>query len=69
MSESSGWPEVTGYEILAELGHGGIGVVYKARHLKLNRTSRLARQIPGNLVWRLATRRWTAVFKADGFWA
>ena len=44
---AGGLPRIPGYDVEALFGHGGMGVIYKARHLRLNRVVALKMLIAG----------------------
>jgi len=60
--ERTGVVQVDGYEVLEELGRGAVGVVYRARHLKLNRFVALKVIVAGSHLSQAVRQR----FQAEG---
>jgi tetratricopeptide (TPR) repeat protein len=57
-------PVLAGYEVLGELGRGGMGVVYKARHLTLKRLVALKMILSGSYAGSRALARFEAEARA-----
>ena len=52
------------YELLEELGHGGMGVVYKAKQVSLNRIVAVKMILPARLISEVAVKRFQAEAEA-----
>jgi tRNA A-37 threonylcarbamoyl transferase component Bud32 len=63
-TQAEAWPVIPHYEILEELGRGGMGVVYKARQIALGRIVALKTILPQGAVGEESRRRFVQEAKA-----